>query len=233
MRRAFTLIEMLIVIAMIAVLAAIAVPNFLEAQTRGKISKAKSDMSVVMLALRSYSADHNQFPPHQPEIHAFLTVCAAVTTVTAENTSAPADARYVWVRPEAQLASAYPILEYSGNDLWQLTTPIAYCGRILPEDPFKVETRLRGSGYDVPGFSYVNLSAFSSTKSTASNRKMLILSPGSDRDADAFKTSNPLHGPWETYDATNGTISNGDILLSGITRIADHLQPSHLCRAMC
>ena len=59
----FTLIELLIVVALIAILAAIAVPNFLEAQTRAKVSRAKSDMRSVAIALESYRVDNNNYPP--------------------------------------------------------------------------------------------------------------------------------------------------------------------------
>ena len=45
--RAFTVIELIIIIAVISLLAMIAVPNFLEAQVRSKISRAQADMRVL------------------------------------------------------------------------------------------------------------------------------------------------------------------------------------------
>ena len=59
--RAFTLIELLIVVAIIAILAAIAVPNFLEAQTRAKIARVKADLRTIDTGLQSYNIDSNQF----------------------------------------------------------------------------------------------------------------------------------------------------------------------------
>ncbi len=61
--KAFTLIELLIVVAIIAILAAIAVPNFLEAQTRAKVSRVKSDLRTLATALESYRVDTNKYPP--------------------------------------------------------------------------------------------------------------------------------------------------------------------------
>jgi prepilin-type N-terminal cleavage/methylation domain-containing protein len=63
-RNAFTLIELLIVVAIIAILAAIAVPNFLEAQTRAKVSRVKSDQRSMATAIESYTVDWNR-PPWQ------------------------------------------------------------------------------------------------------------------------------------------------------------------------
>ena len=60
--KAFTLIELLIVVAIIAILAAIAVPNFLEAQTRAKISRAKADMRTITTGLETYHIDHSVYP---------------------------------------------------------------------------------------------------------------------------------------------------------------------------
>jgi prepilin-type N-terminal cleavage/methylation domain-containing protein len=61
--RAFTLIELLIVVLIIAILAAIAIPNFLEFQTRAKISRAKNDMRTLKTGLEAYAVENNAYIP--------------------------------------------------------------------------------------------------------------------------------------------------------------------------
>jgi prepilin-type N-terminal cleavage/methylation domain-containing protein len=59
---AFTLIELLIVVAIIAILAAIAVPNFLEAQVRSKVSASMADIRSLVLSVESYYLDWSDYP---------------------------------------------------------------------------------------------------------------------------------------------------------------------------
>jgi len=58
----FTLIELLVVVGIISLLAAIAVPNFLEAQVRSKVSRVKADMRTIATALEAYRTDTNGYP---------------------------------------------------------------------------------------------------------------------------------------------------------------------------
>lgn len=62
MKVAFTLIELLIVVAIIGILAAIAVPNFLNAQTRASLARVQSDLKAVETALEMYQLDNNALP---------------------------------------------------------------------------------------------------------------------------------------------------------------------------
>ncbi|HUT23422.1 MAG TPA: prepilin-type N-terminal cleavage/methylation domain-containing protein [Sumerlaeia bacterium] len=57
-RNAFTLIELLIVVAIIAILAAIAVPNFLEAQMRSKVATVYADYRALKTAMEAYRVDN-------------------------------------------------------------------------------------------------------------------------------------------------------------------------------
>lgn len=62
-RKGFTLIELMIVIAIIAILAAILVPNFIRARAQGQLTSCKSNLKNIATALEMYSTDHNgQYP---------------------------------------------------------------------------------------------------------------------------------------------------------------------------
>jgi len=101
---------LLIVVAIIAILAAIAVPNFLEAQIRSKVSRAKSDQRVLAVGIEAYAVDWNR-PP--------LAVNELETNRCASWTTGPP-----WTEIIAQS---------------KMTTPVAYVSS-LPINPFSVNT---------------------------------------------------------------------------------------------
>ncbi len=68
---AFTLIELLIVVAIIGILAAIAVPNFLSAQVRAKVARTKADMRSISTALETYRINYNSYPPDGDDLPNF------------------------------------------------------------------------------------------------------------------------------------------------------------------
>jgi len=57
----FTLIELMIVVAIIGILAAIAIPNFLRFQAKAKQSEAKVMLSGIYTAETSYFAENNTY----------------------------------------------------------------------------------------------------------------------------------------------------------------------------
>jgi prepilin-type N-terminal cleavage/methylation domain-containing protein len=63
--KGFTMIELFIVVSVIAILAAIAVPNFLEAQIRSKRGRTLEDMAILSDVLEAYALRTGHFPANQ------------------------------------------------------------------------------------------------------------------------------------------------------------------------
>jgi prepilin-type N-terminal cleavage/methylation domain-containing protein len=211
MRKAFTLIELLIVVAIIAILAAIAVPNFLEAQMRSKVSRTKSDMRTMATALESYFVDNNKYPPDYTEVlrgvprfsvliqrHAVLTTPVAYITTVLTDIFADKVANGQAVRPGGGAQSGAPYHE-NANQAQPLIRPLPYDYARFDRDtpypdsvgvwseitnsPESIAWALNSAGPNVSVFEYLGYSGLT------------------------------------IYDPTNGTVSVGQIVRSNVSPV--------------
>lgn len=60
-KKGFTLVELMIVVAIIGILAAIAIPNFIKFQARSKQSEAKTNLKGLFQAMKSYYAERDGY----------------------------------------------------------------------------------------------------------------------------------------------------------------------------
>lgn len=193
-RSAFTLIELLIVVAIIAILAAIAVPNFLEAQTRAKISRVKADIRTISTGLETYVIDHNKYPP---DWYAWggLAGCFHLTTPVAHISSFPLDPFHPHpTEKDKFLAYMYMNYQKEGlpNSTWALRAN-------LPDNLARKSVCVLSIGPD--------------RFRDAAEWVVLGMSAAMNRRGVSGKTIDTI------YDATNGTLSWGDVVrLTGDTR---------------
>ncbi len=61
LQRGFTLIELMIVVAIIGILAAIAIPNFMSFQTKARQSEARTNLNGFYTAARAFFAENNTY----------------------------------------------------------------------------------------------------------------------------------------------------------------------------
>jgi type IV pilus assembly protein PilE len=118
--RGFTLIEVMITVAVVAILAAVALPSYTDYVTRSKIIEATSGLSDMRVRLEQYFMDSRQYPTscvapaagpapagqiYLPATSKFFTVTCALTattyTVTATGKSASAMGGFVYTVDQA------------------------------------------------------------------------------------------------------------------------------------
>ena len=121
-RKAFTLIELLIVVAIIGILAAIAVPNFLNAQGRAKISRTVADMKALHTAMETYNLDNNAYPPDYDsgrvpgvsiQNNEILTY-VRLTTPVSYMSSIPRDPYFIGPNGKQDHVKLDPLFQYAG-----------------------------------------------------------------------------------------------------------------------
>jgi prepilin-type N-terminal cleavage/methylation domain-containing protein len=209
-RPAFTLIELLIVVAIIAILAAIAVPNFLEAQTRAKVSRMKADVRSLATGVESYAVDNNVYPlPSNEEggvivppefVEWFETrMPVGLTTPIAYMTSIPRD-----IFAADANSGELPLLHFSTHD---------YVLASEGEDE-EFDELIRDTLGANPGVRYFILS-----HGPDMDHDFAALGhehdDGSPAQAGGGEEEEEEHGDAALYDPTNGTVSNGDVVYWG------------------
>jgi type IV pilus assembly protein PilA len=95
--KGFTLIELMIVVAIIGILAAIAIPNFMRYQAKAKQSEAKANLGSIYTSEITFRAESDRFAQTIAGIldwaaagstrYAYTMTNAATTTFTADATS--------------------------------------------------------------------------------------------------------------------------------------------------
>ena len=209
--RAFTLIELLIVVAIIAILAAIAVPNFLEAQVRAKVSRAKADMRTIATGLESYVVDNNHYPP-----------------AYGDTTPTP---------PEVLESNLDPILMTRNPRIRRvahLTTPVSYLTSV-PSDPFSREVSTLYPISDVRVFLYADKETYEkfvpqaldpgANRTDEANIYRILWGRQVTSSPWLLRSTGPQGGEdtglgtsvdkRDVYDPTNGTVSVGNVFYLG------------------
>ncbi len=104
-QRGFTLIELMIVVAIIGILAAVAIPAFLDYMKKGKRSEAELNLNAIGKSAKAHFVENSSFPPND----AVLTPAAQCCGVNAQNKCAANDA--LWASDQGWIDLAFSVSE--------------------------------------------------------------------------------------------------------------------------
>lgn len=71
--RGFTLIEVLVVVVILAILAAVVVPRMMEHPGEARVVRAKADIQAIVTALNTYKLDNFSYPATEQGLEALVT----------------------------------------------------------------------------------------------------------------------------------------------------------------
>lgn len=115
--KAFTLVELLIVIIIIAVLAAIAIPKFADSSKRSKEAALKADLKLYRNAIELFKADCGSYPASLADLAVTSPPANGVDTAGSSKAITAGD----WKGPYLQAVETDPI---SGNSFtYTVTSP--------------------------------------------------------------------------------------------------------------
>ena len=89
--RGFTLVEILIVVVILGILAAIVIPQFTQASTEARVSSLQSNLQSIRSQIELYKIQHNDDPPAQAT---FATQMTTVTNIVGSTTPAVGEATF-------------------------------------------------------------------------------------------------------------------------------------------
>ncbi len=117
-QRGFTLIEIMVVVVIIAILAALIAPNIIGRDDQARVSAAKSDMQAISQALDLFKMDNFRYPTTDPGLDALVNPPADVKNWPQNGylKSTPVDPwgnPYLYVAPGA--SGPYDLMSYGAD----------------------------------------------------------------------------------------------------------------------